>query len=470
MTTTTPEPQGSQDIPWWERLTDASGDSEASRGVLRMIVIAAVLGGLAIVAFNFFKGSQAEEANTRSGAIEAAQGSLPLCFSPREVTDPYNPNPVAYSRRNSMGALGAYILSGGAPSARGRTSAALMKPEDADEFRKKVEGEIAALKDKKGEFEGTDQEYMYWHSLQCLHFFAARNSTDIKDVERHIEEQKTTLSSIESKFGSHAFFSMRPNTDFPEKNIITLWREVGEKELAFRKQMTDKVAVNADQELKATLTLDDGKTVELEFFSVVAPKSVASFVANATGGFYDGTAVSRVDSDGKVLTLGNPFTKSAADRPFLWDRTQELYTVPVEQNLLLPVKKGCVTLRPVGAAANGFEFDIHFEDPEEGVMAPVFARVTSGLDDLRSLLESEVQVSEKLSNAFLPKARIGLKSVVVVGQPQHKGLDVTWAPTPKAPEAPEANEDEKAFMDELAGGGDEDSSPDDTEKESGSDN
>jgi cyclophilin family peptidyl-prolyl cis-trans isomerase len=451
MTTTTPEPQSDAETPWWERLTEASGDTEASKGLLRLVVIAALIGAVAIFAFIFFKGSKEEALNARSAILTKAQEALP-----QASLDPFNPPAAAYTPQTA-GVLLSYERGTGSAWDRSLPSASIADPEAAAEFLKKARGEIATLEEKKSDFEGSDQEYMYWHTLQALHFYAARNSSDLADVKKHLGAQTEILDKIDQNFGDHAFFSLCPNTDKPNMTVAQLWREMGKKELSFHEKSTAKVNVAADENLKATLTLADGKTLELEFYSRVAPKSVASFVANAKGGFYDGTAVSRIDTEAKTITFGNLMTKLAADRPFLWDRTTDFYNVPAETNLHLPVTKGSVALRLSGSAANGFEFEIYLEEPEGTINAPVFAKVTSGLEALRPYLENELHSFEKLANQALPKARIELSSVAVTGEPQFSSLDATWKPKPKAPaELPDASADEEAFMKSLEeGSGDE---------------
>ncbi|MEZ6196359.1 MAG: peptidylprolyl isomerase [Planctomycetota bacterium] len=437
MNTKTTEAGGASATAWWERLGDAGGDGGAGRGLLKLAIAAAAVVLVVVVGLNLFKQGKEEEANSRNAILTEAQSVMP-----RPGFDPFNPDPAAYAQL--PGIMIMYRNSSGSESS-GSPSAPMVDPETAAAELKKIVSQITTLEEKKGDFAGTEQEWAYWHTLQALHFYASRNEADDAKRIQHLESQLSVLGDIEKKFKDTTFFAMRPDTDQPEKNVIDLWRDLAQADVAFYKANPTKVEVKADSGLRAKITLGDGKVVELEFYSRTAPKSVAAFLANARAGLYDGTAVNHVDKEAGTITFGNPFTKVAADRPFIWDQTNKFYNVPLEMNLRLPVEEGSVALRQSGQVANGFEFDIFVKAPgEDAAPASVFAKVISGLEHLRPLLDSELRKEEKLLNKTLPLNRIDVGSVSVEGEIQYPSVD-SWKPLATVPELPEVSEPEKAF-------------------------
>ncbi|MEE9394219.1 MAG: peptidylprolyl isomerase [Planctomycetota bacterium] len=443
MNTKTKNPPEGGAPSWLQNMADQKQGGDTVMGLLKYLVIAALVVAIGITAWQFIKKG---DSDTKAEASD-------LIFSGIELLPSTPLRDFMTINKASLGTTaegGAYYDQLAVPNAQRKSVVGpLTTPEDCKKYVDKVESVLATFDEKKDLLLASDQAWLYLHVRQQLLFFAARNSRDNNKKIAFLNEQMKLLDTLEKDHGDVIALKLKSDTRDPDSSGITLWRELARKELAFFEKHNLDAAITADQGLSATLKFANGQTLMFKFFSRVAPKTVAAFLENVKGGFYEGTAVHAINKIDNTISFGNPLSRLASGRKAIWNNTQGHYTVPNEQNALLPVKKGSVSFSGRGVNTDGFHFNVHMAAQEAtSKRFTVFAEVTEGLDSLKEWFQTEVHDETGISNPDLPRVRLGLESVTVEGVIAFPSVD-SWKPSPKLPEVPDETDQEKGFYEAI---------------------
>lgn len=431
---------------WWERLTDSSGDEESGKRIIKIIAIAAVVTLAAFAAWTFMDNSKKESNNERAEILE--QGLLLL---PDRLEVNFGIIGDRDLRRDGGRQTMASAFLRGDHEGRDSSVGAFSDPEVSAAYKDEVEKAIQAISDRAGEFDDKEWKARYLHTLQQLHYYAALNTADKAGRVDHLNKQIALLDELAADHADNGILGMKPLPSQAEKSVLDLYREAADAELAFCNKFDLSVTLKPDNDLKAVVELDNGKTIELEFYSRVAPKAVMNFLFHANAGHYDGTAFHKLDAQAGTLVGGGLFSKDFADRPYAWGTENPGYTMTSESSGHLPTKAGVVALDLTGTANHGLYFKIYTVDPDvETTNDTVFAKITKGLDSLDEWMSTEVHDFAGLANKQLPRARLGIKKVTISGKQQHPSLDSWTPPTDYSQMKPAPlSPAEQAFMDSL---------------------
>ena len=347
MKTTTPEGSLKSDAPWWERLTEKSEDERTRKSLAKSSVTAALVILIAVVAWRYFAGTQADQLDQNTDSINAGQdllpGGIPSGF--------YGSLPISPQLPYSMATMVYAMRATGVDQRRQSLFSAYDDQEKAAEYLGKVESAIADLEDDEAELTDGNSDWLYWNTLQQLHWFAALSCFEPDARKAHLRTQIDLIENkMETAYADHVILGASPDPEHADKNVMGLWKDLATRELSFYEKNSAPLVIAADEGLKAVITLEDGGEIEIEFYSRLAPKSVANFVTHAQAATYNGTAVHGVDAVAGTLTMGGPFSRLAAERKFIWNEADPGYTVISEHSPYLPVGKGAISLERKGAA------------------------------------------------------------------------------------------------------------------------
>lgn len=444
MTTKSPEKSKTAKTSWWERLMETSEDAEAGSNFLKKLLWGGAILCVIVAGWLFFQKSSHSKAEANAQILAHALALLPDQAPPEfEGLLPHPRFPqISLSRYH-------YLVTSMQNNQRSRLWGALSDQENAKKYVGEAESAIEELNDNASRFQGSDDEWLFKNALQQLHWFAGINTIETAARKAHLQKQLEILADMIPTFKNHVVLGLHPDPAKPDKNVMELWEDAAKAELKFLDTHKGPPTLEPDPGLKVTLTLENDGQVAFVLYSRVAPKTVANFIANIRDGVYDGTAVYGVDKARGALLMGDPFTRLAPDRPFIWDKADSGYAVPGELNPLLKPKKGRLFMARKGAASHPFHFGILTKDPDNPAFSEtVFGEVTEGLDLLIPWLDTEVHDEVGLTNTFLPRVRLGIKSVVVEGNIAYPGDD-SWKPHVKIPEVPEATPAEEKFMEAI---------------------
>ncbi|MDR6226737.1 peptidylprolyl isomerase [Desmospora profundinema] len=140
--------------------------------------------------------------------------------------------------------------------------------------------------------------------------------------------------------------------------------------------------------IKGRIEMENGKTIELEFFPEAAPGTVANFQKLANEGFYDGLAFHRV-IPGFVSQGGCPVGNGTGGAG---------YTIPCETTDN-PHKHepGVLSMAHAGKDTGSSQFFIvHESQPHLDGVHTVFGRVTSGLEVAKSMKNDDRMTAVKV--------------------------------------------------------------------------
>ena len=129
--------------------------------------------------------------------------------------------------------------------------------------------------------------------------------------------------------------------------------------------------------IKATITMDDGKTIVLELYPDIAPQSVRNFVYLARQGFYDGLKFHRIIK-GFMIQGGDPDGNGTGGPGY--SIFGEFEQNGWENNI--KHKRGVISMaRANSPNSGGSQFFIMHKDADflDGAYA-AFGKVTSGMD------------------------------------------------------------------------------------------
>jgi len=130
----------------------------------------------------------------------------------------------------------------------------------------------------------------------------------------------------------------------------------------------------------ATITLDNGNVITLEFFPDDAPKTVENFVTLAKKGFYDGLTFHRVVPD-FVVQGGCPKGNGTGGPG---------YTVPAEFNKQKHLRGSLAMARSQHPDSAGSQFYITYgPTPHLDNNYTVFGRVTSGMEHVDRIKQGD---------------------------------------------------------------------------------
>lgn len=129
--------------------------------------------------------------------------------------------------------------------------------------------------------------------------------------------------------------------------------------------------------VKGSIEMEDGNTIQLEFFPEAAPKTVENFRNLADKGFYDGLTFHRVIS-GFVSQGGCPKGNGTGNAG---------YTIPCEtDNNPHKHEPGSLSMAHAGRDTGSCQFFIvHEAQPHLDGVHTVFGKVTEGLDVARGM-------------------------------------------------------------------------------------
>lgn len=448
--------QAEEAAPWWERLAD--GSDESASKFLKPVLIIAVVMALGAIAWNFFSKSGESDRDRVAEVIYQGLSILPDEPPRRTYGTILDPR---YGRSGIS--LASFFYWNRTTEYQGRKHMyyGLVEPEKAREYYDKTLGVLGEFRDVEGDVAGTDDAWLYWLTRCELQWFAAINAADVPTRVKHFKECVAGLDRMSKDLGDHPVMGLRPEPSRPDSNIVSLWKEAAEGEIAFLEKNLDAFpTIAADEGLEAVITFDDGKTAKFEFYSMAAPKAVATFLTNVAAKRYNSTAVHAIDSTAGTVSMGDPLSK-IADRPMIWHKGDARFVTSPEPTSLLPVEKGVVTSEAAGTGGHGYHFVVHTKDPENPIRTTVFARVTEGLEHFEALLDEEVFDDAGVENPSLPRRRIGVKSVVVTGSMQHADDD-SWKPLDLDPEVPEITDAETELNDKYLGKTEAENAPEET--------
>ncbi|NLN83162.1 MAG: peptidylprolyl isomerase [Firmicutes bacterium] len=139
---------------------------------------------------------------------------------------------------------------------------------------------------------------------------------------------------------------------------------------------------------KATIEMENGGLIEIEFFQEQAPKTVENFVSLAEKGFYDGLAFHRV-IPGFVAQGGCPLGTGTGGPG---------YTIKCETKDN-PNKhvRGAISMAHAGPDTGGSQFFICYDSfPHLDGLHTVFAQVTSGMDVVDAIKQGDKMKEVKI--------------------------------------------------------------------------
>ena len=412
--------QAEEAAPWWERLAD--GSDESASKFLKPVVIIAVLMAVAAMAWSYLSESGESDRDRVAEVIYQGLSVLPDDPPRRTYGTILDPR---YGRSGISLASFFYWNRTSEYQGLKHMYYGLVEPEKSKEFYDKILGVLGEYRDVEGDVDGSEDAWLFWLTRCELHWFAALNSPDVPTRIKHFKDQVSILDRMANDFADHPVMGLHPEPSEPDANIVTLWKSAAQGEIAFLEKNLDEFPeIKADEGLEAVITLDDGKSAKLEFYSAASPKAVATFLTHVAAGRYNGTAVHAVDSTAGTVSMGDPLSK-IADRPMIWHKGDARFVVPPEATAMLPVKKGAVTSEAASTGGHGYHFVVHTKDPENPIRTTVFAQVVEGLEHFEALLDEEVFDDAGVENPSLPRRRIGIKSIVVTGEMQHAGID-SW--------------------------------------------
>ena len=130
----------------------------------------------------------------------------------------------------------------------------------------------------------------------------------------------------------------------------------------------------------ATITLDNGHEIRLEFFPQDAPKTVENFVTLAKKGFYNGLTFHRV-VPGFVVQGGCPKGNGTGGPG---------YTIPAEFNRNKHVRGSLAMARSQHPDSAGSQFYITYgAQPHLDNNYTVFGKVTSGMEHVDAIRQGD---------------------------------------------------------------------------------
>ena len=134
----------------------------------------------------------------------------------------------------------------------------------------------------------------------------------------------------------------------------------------------------------ARLTLENGNTIDIEFYPQDAPKTVANFVTLAKKGFYDNLVFHRV-VPGFVVQGGDPKGNGTGGPG---------YTIKAEFNKNKHVRGSVAMARSASPDSAGSQFYITYgATPHLDGQYTVFGKVTSGME-----LVDQIQQGDKMKS------------------------------------------------------------------------
>ena len=140
----------------------------------------------------------------------------------------------------------------------------------------------------------------------------------------------------------------------------------------------------------ARITLDDGNTIDIEFYPQDAPKTVENFVTLAKKGFYDGLKFHRVVPD-FVVQGGCPKGDGTGGPG---------YTIPAEFNSKKHLRGTVAMARSQHPDSAGSQFYICYgATPHLDRNYTVFGQVTSGMEHVDRIKQGDrmktVEITER---------------------------------------------------------------------------
>lgn len=196
-----------------------------------------------------------------------------------------------------------------------------------------------------------------------------------------IDEALAVFKDLQERFPEHPLNSViLPGT---EKSMVAGAVADCAAEIAFRSKHEIKLLPEPelDDSLKAVLHTSEGD-VTLKFFENAAPKHRENFLKLAREGFYDRTAVFRIQPDVSVY-MGCPLTKERQINQ--WGRGDPGYTLEHEISRVSH-EAGVVTALQANRRrrSHGSQFQILLTDrPNLDFLQTPFAKVVDGLDVMR---------------------------------------------------------------------------------------
>lgn len=422
---------GTAQKPWWMRLEEQTEGEAPKKSYLKMLVAVALIAVVGYAGFQLFQKQKASGRDKVTDVIAKAQGLLPVKqhFGPQD--DGTLPTASSY-----------YDSKAREVAQRHFRYFALSDEKAATEYVDGIEKALAELKEIEGSVSGSKDQWLYWNTVQQLHWYAALNSVDVAKKKSHLQTQIDTINKLEKDTVAAAILAVDADPSAPGTSVLAKWKSLAEKELSFADNVLP--AIKADEGLSATIEFEDGKKATLKFFSSCAPKTVETFVALAKSGFYNGTAIHEADQTEKTLIGGSALSRLVPNRPRVWHKDELGYSIPAEPNLRLPIKKGSIAADRVTAASHGSHFVVHLEDakgPNYG--ETVFAEVTEGLDVFENYLKNVTVVTDAdADNKHLPTTPLKIKSITVTGNVQYPSDD-SWKAKIADPKIPELLPEEK---------------------------
>lgn len=452
-----------QKAPWWEKLTDASTDTDKGQGLVKKVLIVAIVLMVAYFAWDFFQDTKTSGQDELALELGEAAALLPDAEQSNygEILDPefMTMDPrfrEMMIQRGMIRTLASEFYRGYSPNTRGVYSAlsAFTDPDTASAYLDEAERKIGDLEDKASRFsKDPEWEWRYLHVLQQLHYFASINSADFANRMAHLKRQSELLEQLKADHAERGVLPMKP-FEKDESTVLELWIEANKGELDYyakAERQQGVLTVEPDANLRVNIELDNGGKIVLQTYSRTATKAVQNFLDHARNGRYDGTAAHRVDQAAGVIEFGSVLTKLAPDRRFVWGNEGATYMLPSEVTPLLPIKRGSVTTKVVAdASGHPLFFEIHVSEPaNQPPNDTVFAEVIEGMEILDEWLQTKVHDEMGVAARLIPTVRLGIKKVVVEGEVDHKGDD-SWTPRYTEPTVPAVNGLEKQFEEALA--------------------
>jgi cyclophilin family peptidyl-prolyl cis-trans isomerase len=415
---------------WWEKLADINEDRKIGRRIGQLVLGLALVGIVAYLGITLTRKSRETARGAVGDVLSRAQELLPQ-------------DPSAASLVNVREAGNYYSSKSRDLFMRQLSAGAFMDAKGAAEYVGKCDKSLADLREIEADASASKDAWLYWNTVQQLHWYAAMNSTEPATRKEHLQKQIAVLDRMKKDFANHMVLSTaQPSAEGAQGSLVDRWRAMAEQEL----KSVDLIvgAPPADAGLSATFELEGGKSFTLKFYSSAAPKTVETFVALIQKGFFNGSAFHGVDSGEGTLTGGSALSRIVPERARIWHKDTLGYAIPNEANPLLRIVKGSVTTERAGSGSHGSHFVIHTEEsatPNYG--ETVFAEVSSGLEHLEAYLKTAVVVTDPdVDNKHLPVTPLRIVKATVTGTPAHASDD-SWRAVIEDPKTPELSAEEK---------------------------
>lgn len=268
----------------------------------------------------------------------------------------------------------------------------------------------------------TDDENLYftWIGRECAF------KTSAVAIESHTEMEAAPvimndvtmvpLRAISELFGAKVGWNGDTRTvtvDYEKKNVE---KGTAEKFRTYEKKLDEMYdaykgyATGGGNKVEAEIQLESGGSISAELYPDIAPASVANFVALAKEGFYDGKIFHRVIKD--FMIQGGGFDTDMKQHST--DTITGEFIINGYFNMI-PHERGVLSMARTSVmdSASSQFFIMHKNSPSLNGQYAAFGKVTSGMEYVDKIADSETHTIEELGMEDVPVEQAVIKTIVI---------------------------------------------------------